>query len=286
MGIQQTGRYELSKGVLFPAIGYGTWHLENGQGTVVAVAEALDAGYRLFDCAAIYGNDFSVGKAIMNYGLKREELFITNKLWNTYRKYDDAVMACKRTLKLMRLEYLDSYLIHWPASPKIYPNWAEVNSETWRAMERLYTDGLVRAIGLSNFLPHHIEKLLQGCSIQPMLDQLEIHPGQGQADAVKYCREHGLVVQAWSPLGSGKVLENERLVSLAKKYGKTVAQICIRWCIQKDVVPLPRSSSPIRMRENLDVFGFELSGDDVSEIDMVPYCGGSGLDPDEIICFG
>ena len=177
-------------------------------------------------------------------------------------------------------------VIHWPASPKLHPDWKELNAETWRGMEQLYKDGLVKAIGVCNFKPHHLEELKKTAEIMPFIDQLELHPGMPQTELVEYCKKEGICIEASSPLGSGRVLANPDLAAIAGSFGKTPAQICLRWAIQKGAVVIPKSTNPERLRQNLEIFDFELSADDMRAIDSIPYCGGIGIDPDEVTEFG
>lgn len=279
-------RMILRNGSEIPVIGFGTWQAPNGLVTQDAVNVALECGYRHIDTAAIYGNETCVGKALAEFMLenqmKREELFVTSKVWNTERGYEKTIKAFHKTLEDLRLDYLDLYLIHWPASKSQFPNWVELNNETWRALETLYHEGLVKAIGLSNFYVEHIETLLENCNVLPMVNQIEYHPGQMQEDVVNFCRNHDIVVEGWSPLGTGRMLQNENLLKLSEKYNRSVAQICIRWALQNGIVPLPKSVTAERIKENYRVFDFEISADDMQAINNMPYCGGSGLHPDEV----
>ena len=272
---------KLSNGIYIPSVGFGTWQTPDGETAVSAVKAALDAGYRHIDTAAIYRNEESVGVAIKESGIDRSEIFVTSKVWNKCRGYDNTMSAFERSLGKLGLDYLDLYLIHWPASQSRFDDWKELNLGTWKAMIDLYKEGRIKAIGVSNFLPHHLEPLMDS-EIIPMVDQIEFHPGYMQSETVEFCKNNGISVEAWSPLGTGKMLSNETLSAVASKYGRSVAQICIRWCLQNGPIPLPKSVTPSRIEENLKVFDFEISDDDMSLINSMEYCGGSGLHPDKV----
>ena len=276
-----TDFYKLANGVNIPCIGYGTWQTPNGDVAYDSVKCALDAGYRHIDTAAIYRNEESVGAAVRESGIDRKEIFVTSKVWNKCRGYDMVMSAFERTMSKLGLEYLDLYLIHWPAVAKHYDNWKEVNLDTWRGLTELYKSGKVKAIGVSNFLPHHLEVLME-TEVAPMIDQIEFHPGFMQKETVDFCKKNGITVEAWSPLGTGKMLTNETLMSIAAKYNKSVAQLCIRWCVQHGILPLPKSVTPSRIAENADVFDFVISDEDMALIDAMEYFGGSGFDPDNV----
>lgn len=273
--------FKLNNGYEIPCVGFGTWQTPDGETAVMAVGEAIKAGYRHIDTAACYENEVGVGQGIKVSGIEREKLFVTSKVWNTERGYEKTMAAFEKTLSDLGLGYLDLYLIHWPASSSQFENWEEINLDTWRAMTELYRAGRIKAIGVSNFLPHHLESLMK-TEVPPMVNQIEYHPGLTQTETVEYCREHNIVVEAWSPLGTGRVLNNETLKSIAKKYGKSVAQLCIRWCLQNGILPLPKSVTPSRIFENTGVFDFEVTEEDMATINRMEYCGGSGLHPDQV----
>jgi diketogulonate reductase-like aldo/keto reductase len=271
----------LSNGYKIPCLGFGTWQTPDGQTAIEAIKTAIDCGYRHIDTAAIYGNEKSVGQGIQECDISRTELFVTSKVWNTDRGYDKTLRAFDKTLSDLKLDYLDLYLIHWPASKTQFDNWEKINVETWRAMTELYKAGKIRAIGVSNFMPHHLQALMQ-TEIKPMINQIEFHPGQMQSETIDFCKKNNIVIEAWSPLGTGKILSNEKLLLISKKYGKSVAQLCIRWVLQNGIVPLPKSITPARIKENADVFDFEIKEEDMNLINSMEYFGGSGLNPDEV----
>lgn len=279
----------LQNGVKIPCIGYGTWQTPDGETAVQSVKCAVECGYRHIDGAAIYGNEQSVGEGIRAglaaTGVKREELFITSKVWNTDRGYERTLFACEKSLRDFGLDYFDLYLIHWPANGvNCGKDWNQMNLDTWRAMIELYKTGKVRAIGVSNFLPHHLEALLD-TEVPPMVNQIECHPGLLRMETIDYCQERGMVVEAWSPMGSGAIFQNETVMSIAEKYGKSVAHICIRWCLQHNLVPLPKSVTPFRIEDNTKVFDFVLSEEDMRVIDRMELTGFSGNDPDTFNVF-
>ncbi|GHT21360.1 oxidoreductase [Planctomycetales bacterium] len=277
--------YTLSNGVKIPCIGFGTWQVPDELSAVTVIKQAVQFGYRHIDTAAAYHNEKSVGKAVKECGVPRDQLFLTSKLWNDDRNlgYEQVLKAFDSTLENLGTDYLDLYLIHWPANQKQFGSkWQAINSDAWKAFEKLYEDKKIRAIGLSNFLVKHIEPLISAAKIKPMVDQIEFHPGFTQTETVNYCQKNGILVEAWSPLGSGKVLNDERLKKIAAKYGKTIAQLCVRWVLQYGVLPLPKSVTEKRVYENADVFGFEIAAEDVKAIDDLPFFGGSGFYPEEI----
>lgn len=275
-----TDCYTLSNGVKIPCIGFGTWQVENGNVAVSSVKAALEAGYRHIDTAAGYGNEESLGIAARESGIARADLFITSKLQNGMHGYENTLVAFEQTMKNLGMEYLDLYLVHWPNPIKFRDHWQEANAGTWKAFEELYRAGRIRAIGISNFRPHHIEALLRTATIAPMVNQIRLCPGDTQDDVVAYSREHGMLLEAYSPLGVGKIFQVPEMIALAEKYGKSIAQICIRWSLQRGYLPLPKSVTPERIRENAQVFDFELSPEDVQCIADLKGCCGYASDPD------
>lgn len=278
---QLSDSFVLGNGYAIPCVGFGTWQTPDGETAVSAVKTAIKKGYRHIDAAAIYGNEISVGQGIRESGIERSALFVTSKIWNDERGYQKTLNAFAKTLADLQLDYLDLYLIHWPASSSRYSNWEELNLETWRAITDLHKSGRIRAIGVSNFLPHHLAALME-TEVPPMVNQIEFHPGQIQHETVEFCRRNAILVEAWSPLGSGRLLANPLLSSIAAKYNKSVAQLCVRWCLQHEVLPLPKSVTPARIAENADVFDFSIGDDDMAAIDKMTNVGGSGLHPDHV----
>ncbi len=273
---------KMNNGVEIPIVGYGTYLIPDDQ-VCNSVVEAIEVGYRHIDTAAVYENETGVGLGIKKSGIEREKLFVTSKVWNTERGYETTKKAFADTLARMGLDYLDLYLIHWPANTKQFGDKAkELNAETWRAMEELYEEGKIKSIGLSNFMPHHIEELMETAKIKPMVNQIEVHPGWTQLDVVNYCNKHDILVEAWSPLGHKAAIENDELKLIADKYNKTVAQVCVRWCLQVGTIPIPKTASKKRMVENVDVFDFKLEEEDVLKINALGNLGGQCLVPDEI----
>lgn len=261
----------LSNGYAIPCPGFGTFKTPDGEVCVDAVREAIAAGYIHIDTAAVYGNERSVGEGIRVSGKPRGELFVTSKVWNADRGYDSTLRACEKSLQDLGMDYLDLYLIHWPANELQFGASATgINLDTWKAMERLVDEGLVRSIGLSNFYPAHLKPILAAANIAPTVDQIEYHPGLLQEDTVALCRENGILVEAWSPLGRGKLLEDPILLKIAGAHGKTTAQVLLRFCVQNDVLPLVKSVHADRIRDNLKFFDFVLSEGEMAEIATLP----------------
>ncbi|HVW40192.1 MAG TPA: aldo/keto reductase [Amycolatopsis sp.] len=263
----------LNNGVAIPQLGFGVFQVPPEE-TAKVVQTALDAGYRSIDTAAAYRNEEGVGEALRAAGLARDELFITTKLWNSDHGYDSALRAFDASLAKLGLEYLDLYLIHWPVAAR------DRFVQTWQALEKLYSDGRVRAIGVSNFHVPHLRRLLDETGIVPAVNQVELHPYLQQAELRMFHAEHGIATEAWSPLAKGTLLKDETITALASKYGKTPAQIVLRWHLQLGNIVIPKSATASRVQENLEVFDFELSPDDLTSIGELDNGTRTGPDPD------
>ncbi|MFI0259289.1 aldo/keto reductase [Streptomyces sp. NPDC017056] len=264
----------LNNGVAMPQLGYGVWQVPDDE-AATAVGTALEAGYRSIDTAAIYGNEEGTGKALAASGIAREELFVTTKLWNDAQGYDSTLRAFDESLDKLGLEYVDLYLIHWPMPAK------DTFVDTYRAFEKIYEEGRAKAIGVSNFQPAHLERLLGETSVVPAVDQIELHPQLQQSEARAFHARHRIATEAWSPLGQGKdLLQDATITGLAGKYERTPAQIVLRWHLQLGNVVIPKSVTPSRIKENIDVFGFELDDADMAAIAALDSGTRLGPDPD------
>ena len=248
----------LSNGIKIPTIGFGTYKSGDDNLTAEVVKYALDIGYKMIDTASFYGNEKGVGDGIKLSKVKREEIFLVTKLWNEDHGYEKTMEAFNQSLKRLQVDYIDLYLIHWPN---------KLNAETWRAFEDLYNSGKVKAIGVSNFKIGHLEDLKKTAKIMPMVNQIEVHPLFTRDSLVKYCEENNIQVVAWSPIMRGKLLDNESLKSLGNKYNKTIAEIILRWHLQRGIIPIPKSSNKERIKENFNIFDFNLSSEDMEKID-------------------
>lgn len=275
----------LRNGIEIPDIGFGTWSIPYGEVCERAVFEAIRAGYRHIDTAGAYGNERSVGlgvKAAIHEGLikDRSDVFITSKLWNSNRSYNKAFRGFDKSMRNLDLDYIDLYLIHWPANKMKYKNPDEVNAVTWEALEELYTEGRVRAVGVSNFLPPHLEELKKSAKVLPMVNQIELHVGYMQKEVVEYNNNNGIITEGYSPLGTGALLDNEILWEMAKKYQTTVSNICISFLRKRGIIPLPKTTSPDRMSGNLRLIRIE--EEDMDILYNLPYIGGHAHNPDEV----
>ena len=261
---------KLRNDVVIPSVGFGTWQVNDGDEAYNSVLCALQNGYTHIDTAAAYGNEESVGKAIKDSGIERDKLFITTKLWNDVRGYEDTINAFNESLNKLGLDYVDLYLIHWPNPVKYRANYIEMNRESYRAMEDLYKQGKIRAIGVSNFLVHHLDELLETATIVPHVNQIRLFPGLRQDEVISYCKEKGIAIEAYSPFGTGKIFEVKELQELASKYNKSIAQICVRYSLDKGYIPLPKSVTPSRIKSNIEVFDFKLDKEDIKLLDNLP----------------
>lgn len=274
----------LANGVTIPCVGFGTYKNTDPAECLSSVREALAAGYRHVDTAQFYFNEENVGKAIRESGLSRNEIFLTTKVWNTSQGYDNTLRAFDESMGKLGLDYLDLYLVHWPVAKDYATDYPSAFTQTWRALEKLYADGKVRAIGVCNCLKEHLNVLFGECKVKPMVNQIEYHFGfsdPDQTEAAEFSRANGIVVEAWAPLCRGRAFGNPVLKAVAEKYGKTEAQILVRWCLQHETLPLPKTVSPARIRENADVFGFVISDEDMAALDAVNTVGRLGPHPTE-----
>jgi len=275
-------RLELANGVQMPCISFGSWQVPNETQLVDAISQAIQLGYRSFDTAQIYGNTAAIGHAIRESTIAREEFFITSKIWVTNRSPDGVRAAVTEMLEQLRTPYLDLLVIHWPAAQGEPMIWQSQNVGTWRAMEELYREGRLRAIGTANFLPHHLVPMMARASIPPMVNQLELHPGYPQFAAVNFCFKHNIAIQAWSPLGRGMLLRNPTVIRIAQRLGMTPAQVAIRWSLDHGFMPIVKALEMTHQRQNLDVFKMKLDAEAMAELDAMPQTAYSGLHPDTV----
>jgi 2,5-diketo-D-gluconate reductase A len=266
----------LNNGQSIPQLGFGVFQIEP-KDTVEAVSTALKAGYRHIDTAEMYGNEKEVGEAVAKSGLDRTDVFVTSKLGNGAHRPDDARRAFDASLEALGFDYVDLFLIHWPLPTKYDGDFVS----TWRTLEEFYRAGRARSIGVSNFQPHHLRRLHQETEVPPAVDQIEVHPYLTQDDVRGFCAEHGIAVEAWSPIGQGMVLNDPVIGSIAKRVGKTPAQVVLRWHIERGDIIFPKSVTQSRVKENFDIFDFELSGGDVAEISALNKDQRTGPDPDK-----
>ena len=270
MNLQSTKK--LANGVEMPYFGLGVYKMTDPQETVEAIIKALQVGYRAIDTAALYYNEEQVGEAIRHSGVPREEIFVTTKVWNSDQGYDNTLRAFEVSLKKLDMEYIDLYLTHWPVEGKY--------TETYRAIERLYEEKLIRVPGVSNHHEQHLTEVLKVAQTPPMVNQVEAHPYLSQEPLRLFCKEHGIAVTAWSPLGRGGVLHDEAIVQVGQKHGKSPAQVVLRWHIQNDMLVIPKSVTPSRIEENADIFDFELTPEDMKVLNALNRNKRFGQNPD------
>ncbi len=267
------GTFTLNNGVEMPYLGLGVYLSEDGREVINAVKWAVESGYRHIDTASIYENEQGVGEGIRASGIQRQDIFLVSKVWNTDQGYDSTMRAFETSLKRLGTDYLDLYLIHWPVAGKY--------KETWRALEELYRENRIRAIGVSNFMQHHLEDLLEGANVVPAVNQMEFHPFLVQQSLLEYCHSHGIQYEAaWSPLMQGHIFKEPVFQRMADKYGKTIAQIALRWNMQKGVITIPKSSKKERIQANAEIFDFSIAEEDMRIIDALDKGKRFGPDPD------
>ena len=250
----------LINGVKIPSIGFGTYKSGDDEETAKIIKNALNLGYKMIDTASFYNNEVGIGNGIKESGIDRKDIFIVTKLWNDDHGYDKTIEAFNKSLNNLQVDYIDLYLIHWPN---------KLNAETWRAFEHLYETGKVKAIGVCNFKVEHLEELKKTAKIMPMVNQVEIHPFSTKNNIINYCKDNNIKVVAWSPISRGRVLSNDLMIDLSQKYKKSIVQIVLRWHMQKGVIPIPKSSNENRIKENMDIFDFEISSEDMKAIDSL-----------------
>lgn len=276
--------FTLSNGVGIPCVGFGTYKTPDGDVCVTGVLTALEAGYRHIDTAEFYFNEEGVGKALAETSLPREDIFVTTKVWNTHQGFDATLCAFDLSMQKLGLNTLDLYLVHWPITKDFKEDYPARFIDTWRALERLYEEGRVRAIGVCNCLKTHLNVLFDACKVPPMVNQIEYHFGftdRDQMEAVAFSQANGIVVEGWAPLCRGNAFGHPVLAAVAQKHGKTEAQVLVRFCLEHGVLPLPKSATPSRIIENADVFSFSLDAEDLAALDAVSSIGRLGPHPDE-----
>jgi diketogulonate reductase-like aldo/keto reductase len=271
MTLSLTSTVTLHGSVEIPQLGFGVFKVQEGVEVEDAVAAAFDVGYRHIDTAAIYRNEAGVGRAIATSDIDRSELFITTKLWNSEQGYDSALAALDASLSKLGLDHLDLYLVHWPKP--------EHTRTTWRAMEEIKASGMARAVGVSNFLPEHLDQLLEYAAVTPSINQIEFHPHLQSPDLVDYCADHDIMIEAWSPLKAGQIIEEGELVAIAEAHDVTVAQVVLRWMLQRGIVAIPKSITPSRIASNADLYGFDLSEAEMAAINAMDRNDRVGPDP-------
>lgn len=280
MNIKDT--YTLNNNVTIPRLGYGTYQTPDDEIGVKAIVDAIKIGYRHIDTAQGYNNEESVGKAVKMAMVPREELFITTKITNSVRGFDNTIKSLDESLDKLDMDYIDLVLIHWPNPKPFRDQWQLMNSETWRALEDYYNQGKIKAIGVSNFKAHHIIELLKTAKVKPCVNQIRLCPGDVNTQTIDICREHGMILEAYSPLGQGLVFDIEEMKDLATKYNKSIAQIALRWSLQMGFVPLPKSVTKERIKSNTDLYDFEIEDKDIELITNLTGRCGTSKDPDQL----
>ncbi|MEZ4906888.1 MAG: aldo/keto reductase [Saprospiraceae bacterium] len=265
----------LNDGNKLPIIGFGTYKSKDQNG-IQAIKHALSSGYRLLDTAAKYDNEQEVGIAMRESGIVRAEIILTSKVWRDNLGYNETKKAFQLSLHKLGMDYIDLYLIHWPANARNYSNWQKTNSESWRAMEELQSEGKIKSIGVSNFWQEHLESLFQTANVIPAINQIEFHPGYWQSELSEFCKTNGIVVEAWSPLARGRIFNNPILQEIATIHNKSISQVCLRWVAQHNTIVIPKSNNLHRIEENFNIFDFNLSNEEMKKIDNLPEMGFSG----------
>lgn len=262
----------LHNGVKMPWLGLGVYKVEDGNEVIHSIHNAIEVGYRSIDTAAFYQNETGVGEAVRDAGIPREELFITTKVWNDSQGYETTLKAFEESRRKLRLDYIDLYLIHWPVKGEYM--------KTWQALEKLYRDGFVKAIGVCNFQIHHLKDVMTNSEIKPMVNQVEFHPRLTQRELLSFCKENQIQMEAWAPLMRGRLIDEQTIIKIAEKYGKKPSQILLRWDLDKSVVTIPKSIHADRIKENADIFDFQLDESDIEEINALNKNERTGPDPD------
>lgn len=279
-------KYVLNNGIKIPSVGFGTWQITDKDLLVDLLIEATNIGYELIDTASAYGNELGIGRFIKNNSSLRSKLFIQDKVWNSDRGYNEVKEALKKSLGKLKTDYIDLYMIHWPASKKLYNNCAEINAETWRGMEDLYKEGFVKSIGTCNFKIHHIDELLKTASVIPMVNQVEMHPGLIDFKLIDYCRDKKIHIEASSPLGNGQILNNETLIYIANKYNMSTSKLILNWLLEKGVTIIPKTVKKDRLKDNFIIEKINIDIEDKNIIDNLEFIGGLNIDSDEVVEFG
>ncbi|GAA0370900.1 aldo/keto reductase [Alkalibacterium iburiense] len=276
-----TDTYKMNNGLEIPVVGFGTWQSSNEEAKQ-AVLWALEAGYRHIDTAQSYKNEEGVGQALKETSVPRDEIFVTTKLHNRWHGYERTKEAIDTSLEKLGIETIDLLLIHWPNPISTRDNWQEMNNESWKAMQEAVEAGKIKSLGVSNFRPHHLKPLLDFATIKPAVNQILLNPSEMQPEVVAFNKEHDIINEAYSPFGTGKIFEVDELKELAEKYGKTVGQVVLRWSLQHNFLPLPKTVTKERVWENADIFDFEIEKSDIKLMDSLTGRAGSATDPDQI----